>query len=202
MTLHTVQSLFEARRSLYVLGKDLPISQADIVQAVEHALMHTPSAMNSQSTRIVVLFGKDHDRLWQIVETELRKVVPAENFQPTAERLALFGGGAGTILFFEDNAVVKGLQEKLPTYAANFPLWAEQTNAMHQYAIWTALRAADIGANIQHYSPLIDAAVAQAWQIPADWQLKAQMVFGNILAPAKEKTHQPIEARLKVFGVE
>ena len=96
--------------------------------------------------------------------------------------------------------MVKGLQAQFPSYADNFPIWAEHTNAMHQYAIWTTLAAAGIGANLQHYNPLIDAAVAKEWNIPASWTLRAQMVFGGIAAPAGEKAFAPVEERFRVFG--
>ena len=44
----------------------------------------------------------------------------------------------------------------MPSYADNFANWAVQTNAMHQYAIWTALSSKGIGASLQHYNPLVD----------------------------------------------
>ena len=72
---------------------------------------------------------------------------------------------------------------------------------MHQYAIWTTLAAARIGANLQHYNPIIDAEIAKTWNIPAAWTLRAQLVFGGIAAPAGEKEFQPVEERLKVFGL-
>ncbi len=31
-----------------------------------------------------------------------------------------------------------------------------KTNAMHQFAIWTALATKGIGASLQHYNPLVD----------------------------------------------
>ena len=133
---------------------------------VEHAVRHTPSSFNSQSTRAVVLFGAEHEKLWQFAEDALRAVVPAESFEPTAQKLAMFKAAAGSVLFFEDQDVVKGLQEKFPLYADNFPVWAEHADAMHQYAVWTTLAAAGIGANLQHYNPLIDAAVAREWASP------------------------------------
>ena len=79
--------------------------------------------------------------------------------EATAQKLNLFKAGAATVLFFEDQDVVKGLQEQFPSYAANFPIWADQANAMVQYAVWTTLAAAGIGANLQHYNPLPDAAL-------------------------------------------
>lgn len=200
MTRQSLQQAAESRRSVYSLNKNLPVGKDEIVQIVEHAVLHTPSSFNSQSARVVVLFGEEHDKVWQFVEDALRAVVPADSFEPTAQKLKLFKAGAATILFYEDQNVVKGLQEQFPAYAANFPVWADQANAMVQYAVWTTLAAAGAGANLQHYNPLPDAAIAEAWNIPENWLLRAQMVVGGIGAPAGEKTFQPVAERLKVFG--
>ena len=186
------------RRSIYALNKNLPAG-VELEKILERVVLATPSAFNSQSTRLVLLQGAHHDRLWQIAEEALKKIVPAENFAATAQRLAGFKAGAGTVLFFKDETVIRGLQEQLPTYAANFPVWAEHANAMHQLALWEALAAVDIGANLQHYNPLIDEEVRKQWQLPAIWTLKAQMVFGGIASPAGAKEQQPLEARLKIF---
>lgn len=201
MSLSTLHQIAEKRRSIYALNDQLPVSKDDVLKLVEHAILHTPSAFNSQSTRLVVLMGDEHQKLWQITEDLLRKMVnDDEQFKSTEQKMAGFKAGAGTILFFEDQAVVKGLQEKFATYADNFPIWAEHTNAMHQYAIWNALAALNIGANLQHYNGVIDEKVAQEWQIDSNWKLIAQMVFGGITAPAGEKTFEPVEKRLKVYG--
>ena len=168
---------------------------------VEHAVLHTPSSFNSQSTRVVVLFGAEHEKLWQLTEAALRQIVPADKFEPTAQKLAGFAAAAGTVLFFEDQSVVRGLQEQFPAYAANFPVWAEHADAMHQYAVWTTFAAAGIGANLQHYNPVIDQAVAEQWQIPASWTLRAQLVFGGIAAPAADKQFSLVEGRFKVHGL-
>lgn len=200
MSRQSLQQAAESRRSVYSLNKNLPVGKDEIVQIVEHAVLHTPSSFNSQSARVVVLFGEEHDKVWQFVEDALRAVVPADSFEPTAQKLKLFKAGAATILFYEDQNVVKGLQEQFPAYAANFPVWADQANAMVQYAVWTTLAAAGAGANLQHYNPLPDAAIAEAWNIPENWLLRAQMVVGEIGAPAGEKTFQPVAERLKVFG--
>lgn len=200
MSVQTLQQAAETRRSVYALNKELPVSKEQITQIVEHAVKHTPSAFNSQSTRIVVLFGAEHEKLWDITISELRKIVPAENFQPTEEKLNMFKASAGSVLFFEDENVVKGLQEQFPAYAAGFPVWAGHSDAMSQYAIWTAFAVAGVGANLQHYTPIIDAEVAKTWNLPANWKMSAQLVFGGIAAPAGEKQFQAVEERLKVFG--
>ena len=97
------------------------------------------------------------------------------------KRINGFEHAYGTILYFEDEDVIKSLQEQMPSYADNFANWAVQTNAMHQYAIWTALSSKGIGASLQHYNPLVDQVTTQTFDIPASWKLVAQMPFGDIL---------------------
>ena len=200
MAYQDVQKVAEKRRTIYALNKNLPLPAAEVAKIIEHAVLHTPSSFNSQSTRVVVLFGAEHEKLWQITEDALRAIVPADKFEPTAQKLAMFKAAAGSVLFFEDQEVVQGLQANFPAYADNFPVWAEHTDAMHQYAVWTTLAEAGIGANLQHYNPLIDNAVAEAWDIPASWRLRAEMVFGGIAAPVGEKAFAPLEGRFKVHG--
>ena len=202
MTHQILQEAARTRRSVYALNKNLPLPAEEVAAIVEHAVLHTPSSFNSQSTRVVVLFGAEHEKLWQpLTEAALRQIVPADKFKPTAQKLAGFAAAAGTVLFFEDQSVVHGLQEQFPAYAANFPVWAEHADAMHQYAVWTTFAAAGIGANLQHYNPVIDQAVAEQWQIPASWTLRAQLVFGGIAAPAADKQFAPVEGRFKVHGL-
>ena len=201
MSYKTLQQAAETRRSVYALNRNLPLPAADVAAIIEHALRHTPSAFNSQSTRLLVLFGAEHEKLWDIAENALRAIVPAENFAPTAQKLAGFRAAAGTVLFYEDKSVVEGLQAQFPAYADNFPVWADHADAMHQYAIWTALASINVGASLQHYNPAIDEAVARTWNVPASWKLRAQLVFGGIAAPAGEKSFEPVEARLKVYGL-
>lgn len=198
----TNQQIAEKRRSIYALSDNLPINEQQVVDIAEHAILHTPSAFNSQSTRILVLFGAEHQKLWQKTEDILRSMVNDDDkFKATAEKMAGFRAGAGTILFFEDQTVIKGLQEKFAAYADNFPVWAEHTNAMHQYAIWTTLTEHNIGANLQHYNPLIDEFVQQTWNIDPSWQLRAELVFGTTITSAGDKQFAPLESRLKVAGI-
>ncbi|STZ76879.1 nitroreductase family protein [Bergeriella denitrificans] len=200
MAYQDLQQAAEVRRSIYALNKNLPVSNEEITKIVEHAVLHTPSSFNSQSTRVVVAFGAEHEKVWGFVEDALRAIVPADKFEPTAQKLVMFKAAAATILFFEDQDVVKGLQEQFPSYAENFPVWADHANAMTQYALWTTLAAAGVGANLQHYNPLPDAAIAKEYGLPESWKLRAQMVIGGIAAPAGEKQFAPLDERLKVVG--
>ena len=199
--LKNLQQLAEKRRTIYALSNQLPVSNDEIINLVEHAVLHTPSAFNSQSTRIVVLFGDDHNKLWQITEDTLRDMVDNEDqFAATKQKMDGFKAGAGTIMFFEDHSVVRDMQAAAPLYADKFPIWAHQTNAMHQYAIWTALASINVGASLQHYNPIIDKKVASEWNIDEHWELNAQMVFGAIEQPAGDKAFKPVDKRMKVFG--
>jgi len=199
--LQTLKKLVEKRRSIYALGSELPVSNDEIVKLVEHAVLHVPSAFNSQSTRVVVLFGDDHKKLWDITEDKLRTIVnDDEQFASTKQKLDGFRAGAGTVMFFEDHSVVRDMQAAAPLYADKFPIWAHQTSAMHQYEIWTALASLDIGANLQHYNPVIDKEVGSTWNLNDDWELNAQLVFGSIEQSAGDKEFKPLDERMKVFG--
>ena len=200
-SLVTLQQAFDERRSIYALGNELPIAPQAIVNMAERVLLHTPSAFNSQSSRLVVLFGAEHQKLWDIAEKELRAAVGDGDFSGSKQKLDGFRASAGTVLFYEDKNVTESLQEQFALYADRFPVWAQQTSAMHQYAMWTELRTLNVGANLQHYNPLVDEDVAKAFSIPDSWELVAQMPFGNIVEPAGKKTYQPVNERMKVLGL-
>jgi uncharacterized protein len=196
----TFMQALENRRTYYAIGSESPVSEEKIEEVIRFAAKHVPSAFNSQSTRMVLLLGKHHRRIWNITKDILRKIVPAEAFKATEEKIDnCFLSGHGTVLYFEDQEVVKGLQESYPAYADNFPVWSQQTSAMHQLAVWTMLEDLGLGVNLQHYNPLIDDEVAKEWQLPASWKLIAEMPFGNPLAGPGEKQFKPIDERVKVF---
>ncbi|MCD7097584.1 nitroreductase family protein [Stenotrophomonas sp. MMGLT7] len=188
------------RRSQYALGKTLPLPQEQVTALIQDAVKWSPSSFNSQSSRAVILYGAQSEKFWALTKEALRKIVPAEAFGPTEKKIDSFAAGAGTVLFYEDQDVVKGLQEQFPLYADNFPLWSEHSTGIAQFAVWTALAEAGIGASLQHYNPLVDEAAAQEWNIPASWKLRAQLPFGSNEAPFGEKTFIDDAERFRVFA--
>lgn len=104
------------------------------------------------------------------------------------------------MLFYEDPEPVKALQSAYPIYADKFPQWSEHTSGMHQYVVWTAFEADGLGCNLQHYNPVIDQRVQHEWNVPVEWSLKAQLVFGRKGGEPKKKEFKPIEERLFVHG--
>lgn len=198
---NAVIDVLKKRRTQYALGKTLPLSKEAVTGLIQTAIKIAPSSFNSQSSRAVILFGAESDKLWQgIVMETLRKIVPADAFAPTEQKLNGFAAGAGTVLFFEDQDTIKGLQEKFPLYADNFPTFSEHSAGMAQLAVWTALAEAGIGASLQHYNPLIDEEIARTWAIPASWKLRAQMPFGSNEQPFADKTFIDDAVRFRVIG--
>ena len=176
------KNLYQNRRSVYALGKNLPISEQEVLEIIDNAVKYSPSAFNSQTAHAVVLLGENHQKLWNITFGELEKFLPNEEAKAvTKGKIDSFAAAYGTILFFEDHDVVKGLQEQFPAYADNFPIWSEQSTGIASFAVWNALAEAGVGANIQHYNPVIDEKVAAEWNIPANLVLRAQMPFGEKL---------------------
>lgn len=187
------------RRTYYSITNTSPVSDKEIQDMLEFAVLNVPSAFNSQTARVVLLLGENHLKLWDIVMRTLKKMVPPEAFGPTENKVNSFAAGYGTILFFEEQQIVGDMQKQFPLYAEKFPQWSEHTSAMHQYTIWTMLESVGFGASLQHYNPIIDDEVKQAWNLPTSWRLIAQMPFGTPTAEPAEKVFKPLTDRLLVF---
>ncbi|KAL4983665.1 Nitroreductase-like protein [Aspergillus falconensis] len=196
----------KARRTIYQLGSNSPVPDSEIEKLVYAAILNVPSAFNTQSTRLLVLLHREHERLWDIVTDIFQNLVktgaiPEEVWEKqTSPKLQGFQAGVGTILFYEDPAHIKPFSEKFSLYKDHFQPWAEHSNAMHQYFLWAGLESLGFGANLQHYNPLIDAPVAKQWDIPSEWRLIAQLVFGSPKGDPGEKSQKPIEDRVKIYG--
>lgn len=190
----------EHRRSYYNITNSSPISDEQLELILQTAIKHVPSAFNSQSTRVVLLLGENHQKLWKFTKERLRAIVPAHAFAATEAKIdGCFAAGYGTILFFEDQSVVKGLQDAFPLYKDNFPIWSQHTSAMHQLAVWTMLEDEGLGASLQHYTPLIDQDVYNEWGINPTWQLVAQMPFGKPTKDPDKKVFNALEERILLF---
>lgn len=187
------------RRSIYAISGESPVGEERIAEVVGQAIKHVPSAFNSQSARVAILFGKAHQKLWNITMETLRKIVPPKDFPQTEEKIRSFAAGYGTILYFDDTTVTEGLMQQFPLYRENFPVWAQQSNGMLQFAVWTSLEQEGLGATLQHYNPLIDEEVKKTWNLPQSWKLIAQMPFGKPTAEPDAKETLPVEQRMLQF---
>jgi len=186
-----IKESLQARRSYYDINKDLPVVEDEVVKTIEEVVELVPDAFNMKSARVVITLGDKQQELWDTV-------YEAFGGKVAKEKLAGFAAGAGTVLYFYDEDVVKRMQEQFPRYAENFPVWANQANGMLQLSVWTALRDLGIGANIQHYNPVIDEKVKALFDVPAGWKLLAQMPFGGIGSEPDAKEKEDIGNRVKV----
>ena len=187
------------RRTIYAVGKNVTLDQDVIEQTIQEAVRFSPSAFNSQTSRIVTLYGESHHKFWNIVRETLKKMVPEAAFESTNTKIKSFEAGFGTALFFEDQDTVKSLQEQFALYAEHFPIWSEHSTGIAQFSVWNALAEQKIGASLQHYNPIIDEEVAKTFNIPASWKLRGQLVFGSIEASAGEKAFIDDAIRFKKF---
>lgn len=96
----TTKTFFDAvkeRRTYYQLNNKAPISDSQIQDIAEKAILHVPSSFNSQSTRLVVLLNKDHEQFWDYVIEVLKPLTPEEQFPKTEQKIAGFRAGKGTV---------------------------------------------------------------------------------------------------------
>ena len=87
-----------ARRSIYTLDKNLPISDTRVKELVETAMKHVPSSFDSQTTRLVVLLNADHDQFWDYVWEALQPHLhDADKRTASKQRIDGFRNGYGTV---------------------------------------------------------------------------------------------------------
>lgn len=180
------------RRSYYQLNKELPVSTEEIKSLINEVTELVPDAFNMKSARVIVVLGDKQDELWD-------KIYEVFDGKVARDKIDGFKAAAGTVLYFYDEEVVRSLQEKFAAYADNFPIWANQANGMLQINIWSSLRELGVGANIQHYNPVIDDAVREMFGVPESWKLIAQMPFGGIGMEPVPKDKEDISERVKFY---
>ena len=188
------------RRSIYALGKRVHYSQAYLCEIIQEAVRSCPSAYDSQSTRIAVLFADAHHQFWEIVKQVQRQHVPEHIYEGVELKLNQCAEAYGTILFYEDQSVIQQLQKKMPLNSEDFSAWSEQTSGMAQFAVWATLADSGLGASLQHYNPLIDEKVAEHFDIDKNWLLRAQLCFGSIEQTVEEKLQQLDQYRFKILN--
>lgn len=193
---------FTVRRTVYDLGNELPVGKDKIVKFVQEAVKHIPTSFNNQGNRAVILFGEEHKKFWEEgVWRFISGAFPEDKLGYFESKIKAFKNSAGTVLFFVDTKVIDNYREQSKAYRDAFPVWAEQSSGMLQFAVWSTLASANIGASLQHYNDVyIERYVKNMYsKIQSPWKLISQMPFGNILAPPGDKTIVPIEETVLVF---
>ena len=183
--LHT----FSSRRTIYKLKPELPagVSIYDVQATVQTIIKESPTALNSQCNRAIILTGDIHKKVWDHVT----KSMPNDDARkrPQSVRDEAFG----SVIFFTDDTVTEKLQAEMPQIADVFPVCASHATGGAQIVTWAALESLGLGVHIQHYNNQIKEVLPSA--VPAKWTVVAQLCFGTGIEapPAKEYDHNPVE---------
>ncbi|KAL1971639.1 hypothetical protein VTN31DRAFT_2260 [Thermomyces dupontii] len=63
------------RRTYYKLGRNSPVPDSEIDELIKQIVQHTPSAFNTQSTRLVVALREKHEKVWNIAIDSFARLV-------------------------------------------------------------------------------------------------------------------------------
>ena len=103
------------RRSYYNLEATSSIPDSTLQQIIESIVLHTPTAFNTQTGRIVILTKEAHKRVWsRIKEVYLPTLGSEEEKETAGKKMDMFGSAYGSLLFFEDESIIEAMYEKMP----------------------------------------------------------------------------------------
>lgn len=102
------------RRSIRTLQAISPIPDSSIVELASNALLHVPSAFNSQTTRLTILFSEAYRKLWSIIGATFEAYLGAERFTSSgfADKISGYKKSYGTILFWDDVEALEKTEER------------------------------------------------------------------------------------------
>lgn len=192
--------LVQSRRTQYAIGNNTELTKEEIVARIREVAREIPSANNTQTTRLVVLFGDDHTNLWDHILDVQKDVLQGEMWDMMSGVMQGAKNGVGTILFFEDLDAVANM----PAQGARREAYKQNNNANTQYAIWLALTELGLGGSLQHmnvgHEEGFDKSVLEMFNLPASYEMIAQMPFGSIEGDAYPKEYIEDEVRVQVIG--
>jgi predicted oxidoreductase (fatty acid repression mutant protein) len=86
----------QERRSIYTIKKTSPIPNSRIKEIVHHALKYAPSPFNVRSCRCIILFGAEHEKLWNEAYKITEEQTPGA-IGILGPKIRQFGEGYGTV---------------------------------------------------------------------------------------------------------
>lgn len=189
------------RRTIYSLSSESTISNDRIKEILVETIKHSPSSFNNQAQRAVLLVGSEHQKLWDLADEHIKETLP-QAYDGLKDKIAGYRGGYGSVMFFEDSETLEPFVAKNPSFP--FGQWGEHSQGMLQIHTWDAFELEGLGANLQHYNflPGFTDKVRSNWDLPATWDLKAQLVFGKPTGGPYPKNFDQVEGkRLLTFGI-
>lgn len=189
--------ILKKRRSQYSITNTISVPEEEVIEVIKGGIRHTPSPYNMQATRAIILLGENHKTLWKIVKDVLLEKIGPERVVRTEEKInKSFLSGYGTVLFFIDEEIV---EENVEKFSDTFISWSKQSAGMAQINVWLGLANLGVGANLQHYNPIIDDKVRDAFDVPENWKLISQMPFGDVVEEPRVKEFRDIDEIVRII---
>lgn len=192
--------LVKQRRTQYAIGNNTELSNEEISDRILEVAREIPSASNSQTTRLVVVFGDKHVELWDHILDVQKGVMQGQMWEMMSGVMEGAKAGVGTVLFFEDLDAVAAM----PAQGAREEAYKQNNSANNQYAIWLALTDLGLGGSLQHmnigHEQGFDKSVLELLDLPESYEMIAQMPFGSIESTPADKEYIEDSVRVQVIG--
>lgn len=192
--------LVETRRTQYAIGNNTDLSNEEIAERLTEIVKDVPTAFNSQTSRIAIVFGEDNVKLWDHILDVQKDVLQGEMWDMMSGVMEGAKNGVGTVLFFEDLDAV----EQMPVNGDRGEAYKQNNNANTQYATWLGLTELGLGGSLQHfnvgYEQGFDKSVKELLDLPERWELQAQLPFGSIEGENGEKEYIADNERVRIIG--
>lgn len=194
------QELVENRRTHYAIGNNTDLSNEKIVNYVTEIVKEVPSAFNSQTSRLVFVFGEENEKLWDHILEVQEDVLEGEMWDMMSGVMQGAKNGVGTVLFFEDRDAVA----QMPAQGDREKVYKQNNQANAQYATWLALTELGLGGSLQHfnvgYEQGFDKSIKEMFGLSETWELQAQLPFGSIEGEVDDKEYIADSERVLVRG--
>lgn len=192
--------LVEKRRTQYAIGNNTNLTNEEIAEQITEIVKDVPTAFNSQTTRVAIVFGDKNIELWDHILDVQKDVLEGEMWDMMSGVMEGAKQGVGTVLFFEDLDAV----DEMPAKGQRGEAYKQNNNANAQYATWLALTEMGLGGSLQHmnvgYEQGFDRSVKELLGLPERWEMQAQMPFGSIEGETDEKEYIADDERVRVIG--
>lgn len=196
----TLKNLVKSRRTQYAIGANTDLSNEAITEHLTEIVKEVPTAFNSQTTRLVFVFGEENVKLWDHILDVQKDVLQGEVWDMMSGVMEGAKNGVGTVLFFEDLDAV----EAMPVNEERGEAYKQNNNANAQYATWLGLTDLGLGGSLQHfnvgYEQGFDRSIKELLDLPLTWELQAQMPFGSIEGENGAKEYIADSDRIVVVG--
>ncbi|VEI12981.1 nitroreductase family protein [Trueperella bialowiezensis] len=179
----TLSDLIHARRSVYHIGTNTEHTAESVADALRGIITRLPSAMNSQTTRLVVVSGDNNTKVWDSIHSDQKGALSPDMYERFAPRFTQAKQGLGTVLLFESRTAV----ENMGLNPARSEIYKENNHAITALAVWLQLTELGLGTSLQHFNVGYESGIRELLGLPDDFEMLAQMPFGSIETPGADK---------------